>query len=481
MNPILSERLELFSISESDIATIARIGKLLDPHLDQVLENFYDNAMNDPDARKMFSSQSIIDHARGAQKKHWQQMLSGSFSDTYLASCQRVGQTHLRIDLPFKLYLSAYAKATSDLQAALIKAMGRSSALNLKKFSDTLGVLNRLCALDAELVIDAYFAEAQPELIEKSFKYVSQSVDKLAAGDLNCKIDEFSAPDFPAKFNDLKLAWNGGIESMSSTLNTIDTTVGTLRGTSIDLENAASGLATRAESQAASLEETTAALRVLSDSVTETAENSARMDTVTKEAKSEMESGSVAMTDAASAMKRISQASEEINQIIGLIDDISFQTNLLALNAGVEAARAGEAGKGFAVVASEVRNLAASSSGAAQQIKELIGRSTHEVSEGVKLVDTANGILEQVVNRFDEVATLTSTVSSAAMEQSSSLTEMSGSVAEMDQITQKNAAMANDTTLQLKDIVRITEELSGQLERFDVGSSSATIPSKRAA
>ncbi len=472
MDPILRERLTLFGLGESELALVKKIGKMLDGHIDNVLQNFYDSAMQDPQAKAMFSSQAVIDHARAAQKKHWQMMLSGDFSDDYLKSCTIIGQTHLRIKLPFKLYLSSYARATSDLQAGLIKSIGRSAALNPSRLARMLGVLNRVCALDAELVINAYFVESQADELEASFNYIRKSVSELSVGNLQCQITPANAPDFPEKFDELRESWNSGIGAMASTIGAIDETVNNIRQTSVGLEEASAGLSTRAESQAASLEETTAAISVLSDSVSTTAENSGRMDTVTKQAKTDMESGSEAMVNAATAMNRISQASEEINQIISLIDDISFQTNLLALNAGVEAARAGEAGRGFAVVASEVRNLAASSSGAAQQIKQLIGRSTQEVGEGVKLVGAANDILAKVVERFDEVAELTSTVSAAASDQSSSLREVSGAVAEMDQITQKNAAMANDTTMQLRDLVKIAEDLTQQLTHFQLDNSN---------
>ena len=464
----IKERLSLFGIRDSDKPVIKSLSTLLQPHLDDVLKRFYETAFSIPEAAKMFDDKEMIARTQSAQKNHWLKMMNGEFDQAYLESCQRIGAVHHKIKLPFLHYLSAYARATADLQACLIKSLGRFSSLKPKKLETYLGVLHRITALDTELVINAYFSESQPELLETSFNYIGQAVAKLAAGKINCQLDSRSAPDFPQKFADLQLSWNEGIDSLQTVIGAIDSTMGEVKTTTLKIEEEAGGLATRAENQAASLEETNAAMQLLAEGVKSTADTSKRMETVTGQARNEMTNGSKVMTEAASAMQRISNASEEITKIIGLIDDISFQTNLLALNAGVEAARAGEAGRGFAVVASEVRNLAASSSNAAKQIKDLIGKSAEEVSSGVQLVDSANGILSRIVETFNEVAELTQTVSEAASDQFSNLKEVSAAVADMDTITQRNAGMAHSTTERVKTLVSATERLTSQLSHFDL-------------
>ena len=466
----ISERLKLFGIRDKDKETIKSLRKLLEPHMDAVLVEFYETAKTIPEAAKMFTSEAVMEHTRQAQKKHWLALMSGEFGADYLDSCYRVGRIHFKIKLPFMHYLSAYARATADLQAALIKSLGRFASLSGAKLSDHLGVLHRITALDTELVINAYFEEAQADQLELSFNYMSKAVSKLASGKIDCQLNSQTAPDFPENFSDLKDSWNAGIQSLHNAIGSIGSTMAEVKVTTVKIDEEAGGLATRAENQAASLEETNAAMQMLAESVRSTAATSKKMDQVTHVARTEMEDGSKAMSDAASAMSRISGASEEITKIISLIDDISFQTNLLALNAGVEAARAGEAGRGFAVVASEVRNLAGSSSNAANQIKELIGKSAVEVENGVKLVDAASESLNRLVATFDEVQTLTQEVTTAAEDQSTSLQEVSAAVAEMDTITQRNAGMAHSTTERIKTLVTATDKLTSELEHFDLGN-----------
>ncbi|NVK15597.1 MAG: methyl-accepting chemotaxis protein, partial [Rhodobacteraceae bacterium] len=147
---------------------------------------------------------------------------------------------------------------------------------------------------------------------------------------------------------------------------------------------------------------------------------------------------------AIAAMNEIENSSNQISQIIGVIDDIAFQTNLLALNAGVEAARAGEVGRGFAVVASEVRALAQRSSDAAMEIKTLISASSGHVQDGVQKVDGAGKALGQVVSQVSRIAELVSGISSEAAEQAQGLNEINIGVSQLDSVTQKNASMVEE-------------------------------------
>jgi methyl-accepting chemotaxis protein len=212
------------------------------------------------------------------------------------------------------------------------------------------------------------------------------------------------------------------------------------------MRSAADDLAKRTEQQAASLEETSAAL----DQITATVRNAtdrcrgSRADggPHPPECRRSPISSS---RDAMAAMERIEGASREIGKIINVIDEIAFQTNLLALNAGVEAARAGEAGKGFAVVAQEVRELAGRAAGAAKDIKTLIGRSGAEVKIGGELVTAAGEALREIgedVSRIDEHV---KSIVTSAREQSVGLNEINTAISQMDQVTQKNAAMVEET------------------------------------
>jgi methyl-accepting chemotaxis protein len=174
-------------------------------------------------------------------------------------------------------------------------------------------------------------------------------------------------------------------------------------------------------------------------------------------------------------MDQIEKSSAEIQTIIGVIDEIAFQTNLLALNAGVEAARAGDWGRGFAVVASEVRALAQRSADAAKQIKSLISRSTSQVAMGVRLVGTTGESLTSIVAQVAEAAKIVSEIAGAATEQATGLNEVNTAVTQMDQITQQNAAMVEQSTAASRSLQHESESLKIMIERFKTHEGASNI------
>ena len=172
-------------------------------------------------------------------------------------------------------------------------------------------------------------------------------------------------------------------------------------------------------------------------------------------------------------MQGIETSSQQISQIIGVIDEIAFQTNLLALNAGVEAARAGDAGKGFAVVAQEVRALAQRSAEAAKEIKALIETSTNQVGRGVDLVGRTGEALSRIAKQIAEINTIVEEISGSAQEQASGLAEVNTAVAQMDQVTQQNAAMVEESTAAAHNLASEMEGLSRLVSQFQVEQEPA--------
>jgi methyl-accepting chemotaxis protein len=233
-----------------------------------------------------------------------------------------------------------------------------------------------------------------------------------------------------------------------------------------EISNAAEDLSRRTEKQAATLEQTAAALDQLTSSVTSATEGATEAERVVREARVSAEASGEIVQQAVAAMGEIEESSQKISRIISVIDDIAFQTNLLALNAGVEAARAGEAGRGFAVVASEVRALAQRSSEAAREIDALISASSGHVRRGVDLVGETGRALTGILGSVIDVAARVSQVAASSREQASGLAEINVAVNQLDQVTQQNAAMFEQTTAASHALNRGAQSLTATTSMF---------------
>jgi methyl-accepting chemotaxis protein len=273
------------------------------------------------------------------------------------------------------------------------------------------------------------------------------------------------------EYESLRVDFNQAAERLSETMAMVVETAESIRSRAREISQSSEDLSTRTETQAATLEETAAALDELTASIRSAADGAREVEGIVRTARSEAEESGKVVAGAVDAMTEIERSSDQISQIIGVIDDIAFQTNLLALNAGVEAARAGEAGKGFAVVASEVRALAQRSSGAAKEIKGLISASTQHVGRGVEQVGRAGEALSNIVNRVTHISTLVSTIASGAAEQSSGLGEINLGVSQLDQVTQQNAAMVEEATAASQSMNQEASGLSELVSQFKVRGS----------
>lgn len=232
-------------------------------------------------------------------------------------------------------------------------------------------------------------------------------------------------------------------------------------------------LSTRTQQQAASLEETASSMEQMTATVKQNADNATQADQLARQVRSQANEGGEVVGRAVAAMEEITAASRKIGDIVGLIDDIAFQTNLLALNASVEAARAGEQGRGFAVVATEVRNLASRSANAAKEIKALVVDSSAKVADGSSQVALSGSTLEEIVKSVTKVSDLVSEMAAAGKEQSAGIEQVNIAVSEMDNTTQKNAALVEQSAAAGRSLEEQAEDLKAQVASFRVAARAA--------
>jgi len=293
---------------------------------------------------------------------------------------------------------------------------------------------------------------------------LATGLERLASGDMTYRIDA----EFAGDYKKLREDFNGAITQLEDALRVIHEGNGGIQNGSQEISRAADDLSRRTEQQAAALEETAAALDEITATVRKTAEGATHAREVVDTAKNDATQSGEIVHGAVSAMNEIEGSSKRISQIIGVIDEIAFQTNLLALNAGVEAARAGDAGRGFAVVAQEVRALAQRSAEAAKEIKALITASSNQVDQGVKLVGQAGKALERIVAQVAEINVVVAEIAASAHEQSAGLAQVNTAINQMDQVTQQNAAMVEESTAASHSLLHEANDLARLLARFKV-------------
>jgi methyl-accepting chemotaxis protein len=325
---------------------------------------------------------------------------------------------------------------------------------------------------DAETALSRAAADKQ-----SAISGMAGALDALARGDLRHRITEPFASDYAG----LRDSFNRALGHLEEVMGAVVSNAVGIQSGANEIAQAADDLSRRTEQTAASLEQTAAALDQITATVKRSTEGAAQADAAAQEAKTDAEESGETVRHAVAAMSEIETSSQQIGQIIGVIDEIAFQTNLLALNAGVEAARAGDAGKGFAVVASEVRALAQRSAEAAKEIKALISTSTRQVGDGAQLVGKTGEALQRMVARVGEISTLISEIAASSREQSLGLGQVNTAINEMDKVTQQNAAMVEQSTAASHSLLNEAEALGESVRIFQTSVAPAQRATSRPA
>lgn len=294
--------------------------------------------------------------------------------------------------------------------------------------------------------------------------------NRLSEGDLRAKISQ----TFPSDYEQLRNDFNAAVENLSQAMQVVIENAQTIDGEAQEISNAAADLSKRTEQQAATLAQTATSLDQLTSSVRAASADVNETDRMVAQMRGSAETSGRVVQQAVSAMGEIAESSGHISRIISVIDDIAFQTNLLALNAGVEAARAGEAGRGFAVVASEVRALAQRSSEAAREIDALISTSTNHVQRGVDLVGETGKALDGILVSVNDISARVSQIALSAREQATGLSEINSAVIQLDQVTQQNAAMFEETTAASQALSRSAQSLNQTTAQFQTHGASVS-------
>lgn len=469
---LLRERLDFVELKETERLSLAALAPIINASLDGALNAFYSKAKSHPDTAKFFTNDAHIDHAKGRQIKHWGNIASAKFDADYVEAVSMVGRTHARLGLEPRWYIGGYALMIDGIVRAIVgeELKGMLVRGKAKKLADDISVVIKAALVDMDYAISVYLdvlatertkaEQAQLSLRaeqDTAMAALGSSLVRLADGDLTAALDVPLA----ASFDKVKADYNSSVSSLSGAMRQIGESVGFVSSQSNEIATATDDMAKRTEKQAAALEETAAALEQISTLSKQAQDRTDEIrDVVTRSAADAAKSGQV-VEQAIKAMSDIAASSQHMTQIIGTIDEIAFQTNLLALNAGVEAARAGDQGKGFAVVAQEVRELAQRSSVAAKEIRTLIGRSTEDVRHGVELVNSTGTALKDIGRQVQTINDFMIEISSSAKEQAVGIAAINTAVTNMDQITQQNAAMAEQSSAATQ---RLSNESRGLLQ-----------------
>lgn len=457
-----SDRLAFYGLQTDDRHSRAGVKRVLDKYIGSALARFYGRIASVPALAHFFSGQGHMERAKSAQRDHWLDLFANGLGNAYFDRAANIGRVHARIGLKPQWYIGGYSLVAEDIIHAMVAPGLWRFVPGRRALAKRLSLFVKIALLDMDVALSTYF-DATEDKTRQVVERLGEALAALAASDLTPQVR-----DLPVEYARVQSDFNAAVASLQEVLNSVIASVTAISSSSREIRSASDDLANRTEQQASALAETANAMQQITTIVTDTASNANSANEAVVSVHKQAEHGGEVVADAMVAMSAIETSSEQISQIIAVIDGIAFQTNLLALNAGVEAARAGEAGRGFAVVASEVRVLASRTTTAAKDIKELIGTSQADVSRGVERVGASGEVLSSILTRIGDLRGAIEEIACSARHQAENLSQINSAVSSMDQMTQQNAAMVEESTAAARSLAEEAEQLSRQVSRFQM-------------
>ncbi|MEQ1899586.1 MAG: methyl-accepting chemotaxis protein [Devosia sp.] len=516
----LEGRLTFTGLDAAAMGRIASLQTHIKAHLPEALTRFYSLIARVPSVGHFFTDPKRVEHAKSRQLDHWGAIAAGRLDQNYFATANTVGQVHARIGLEPRWYIGGYGLIVETLVKGVVhdyisakfptgggpfarKYSGKDVATATDEMSAAVTDMIKAVLLDVDIAVSTYFVKTTEETVQlneeighvvgaakdgdfsrrvgmtptnrdlqalaDSINGLVETVERglsetggvlaaLAKADLTQRV----TGEYRGAFAQLKTDANGVGDQLSEIVGRLRSTSRALKTATGEILAGANDLSERTTKQAATIEETSAAMEQLASTVVQNSKRAKDAEANSNQMTKAAEQSGEVMAQANTAMERISTSSSKISSIIGMIDDIAFQTNLLALNASVEAARAGDAGKGFAVVAVEVRRLAQSAASASSEVKTLIEQSGAEVAGGSKLVADASARLAQMLEAIKGNSALMQGIARDSGEQAASIEEVGQAVRQIDEMTQHNAALVEETNAAIEQ----TEAQAGELDRI---------------